>query len=96
MERGGGERKESIGAYEAPQSEQRVQSEPVAETRFAPIHAPDQLKPAPQTEAPPAIEDKDPTPADASARFSGEDIQRELPVDQLDGFEDRIIAGMEN
>ena len=96
MERGGGERQEFGNASESPRQTEGHVVEPAVETSFAPIKQEGIVSPVPAVERKVENPVKSPDEAEvASARFSADDLSRDVPPDELDGFEDKILAGME-
>lgn len=96
MERGGGERQEFGSVTEAPRATEGVAADAIKETHFAPIREQGSTEPAPAHDISP--EPTAPTAADQTSPAEplvAEDIRRDVPLDELDGFEDKILAGME-
>lgn len=96
MERGGGERQEFGNVTETPRQTEVHVVESTEETSFAPIKEEGIVGPVPAIEPSTERSDKSQVePGMVPARFSADDLSRDLPPDELDGFEDKILAGME-
>jgi hypothetical protein len=96
MERGGGEREDFKVVSETPRATEGAISEAQEHTDFAPIAESGSIGPVPAPVAEtPEIAPTKTEEAPKALPIIAEDIRRELPLDELDGFEDKILAGME-